>query len=82
MQRVEASWVLGVAVELARRGAFVTPIHDALLIDAAQVDEVREALAGAAFERWGARPSFGVERLEVEKKQPKGGVYEVPSGRV
>ena len=63
MQRVEASWVLGVAVELAKRGAFVTPIHDALLIDAAQVDEVREALAGAAFERWGARPSFGVERV-------------------
>jgi hypothetical protein len=63
MQRVEASWVLKVAVELARRGAFVTPIHDALLIDAAQVDEAREALAGAAFERWGARPSFGVERV-------------------
>lgn len=82
MQRVEASWVLGVAVELARRGAFVTPIHDALLIDAAQTDEVREALAVAAFERWGARPSFGVERVQVEKMQPNEGMYEVPSGRV
>lgn len=82
MQRVEASWVLGVAVELAKRGAFVTPIHDALLIDAAQVDEVREALAGAAFERWGVWPSFGVERKQFEKKQPNERANELPSGRV
>jgi hypothetical protein len=63
MQRAEAAWVLGVAVELAKRGAFVTSIHDAILINLEQVDEVREALAGAAFEAWGERPSFGVEAL-------------------
>lgn len=59
MQQAEAAWVLGVAVELAKRGTFVASIHDAILINSTQADEVCEALAGAAFERWGVRPSFG-----------------------
>lgn len=63
MQRAEASWVLPVACELAKGGAFVATLHDALLIDQRRECEAREALAAAAFERWGVRPSFGFEAI-------------------
>lgn len=65
MQRVEAAWVLPVAGEFAKAGAFVATLHDALLVDHREASNASQMLAAAAVERWGVAPSFGVEVIEA-----------------